>query len=322
MLTNVNKTFLLFKFLAYSTDIVNTTYIKEKITMGLAASQGRYLCLTARNSDLVYEGQQISQQRMALAKETQAVANEYNEAMSNTVMRALLPGQDSQQLTYDLITNQDPLSGLCMRLVDADGRVVIPGEYMEITETIGEGEEQTTTKNIVASSADFVTRYMSDLVDGDTALELSMKPLKDLSEYYNTTFPDTGITTNVIDKSNSNIVKDGEKVTTDPFCTDPKYLQEMLTSGQYFLQQAGPKGAWEDFVWQGSSAISEEYDTSDDAVAEAKYESAMVELQRKDKLLELRLEQVQTEQSAVEKELESVKDIIGKNIENGFKTFA
>ena len=41
--------------------------------MGLAASQGRYLSLTARMSDLVYEGQQISQQRMALAKESSAV---------------------------------------------------------------------------------------------------------------------------------------------------------------------------------------------------------------------------------------------------------
>ncbi|MBQ8887702.1 MAG: hypothetical protein IJY61_08385 [Candidatus Gastranaerophilales bacterium] len=290
--------------------------------MGLAASQGRYLCLTARNSDLVYEGQQISQQRMALAKETQAVANEYNEAMSNTVMRALLPGQESQQLTYDLLTNQDPLTGLCMRVVDLDGNVVIPGEYLEITEVVGEGEEQTKTTSVVTSSSDFVNRYMSDLVDGDTALKLSMKSLTEVSDYYNQTFTDTGITTRVVDKSNSNIVQDGEKVTTDPFCSDPEYLQEMLTTGQYLLQQAGAKGVWEEFVWQGSSAISEEYDTTDDAAAEAKYESAMVELQRKDKLLELRLEQVQTEQSAVEKEMESVKDIIGKNIENGFKTFA
>ena len=68
--------------------------------------------------------------------------------------------------------------------------------------------------------------------------------------------------------------------------------------------------------------ISEEYDKSDDAAAEAAYETAMVELQKKDKLLELRLEQVQTQQQAVEKEMESVKDVIKKNIENGFKTFA
>ena len=54
--------------------------------MGLAASQGRYLCLTARMSDLVFEGQQISQQRMKLAEETQAIADAYNDAMNNTIM--------------------------------------------------------------------------------------------------------------------------------------------------------------------------------------------------------------------------------------------
>ena len=47
----------------------------------------------------------------------------------------------------------------------------------------------------------------------------------------------------------------------------------------------------------------------------------MTAIQKQDKILELRLEQVQTEQSAIEKEIESVKNIIGKNIENSFKTF-
>ena len=48
----------------------------------------------------------------------------------------------------------------------------------------------------------------------------------------------------------------------------------------------------------------------------------MTKIQKQDKLLELRLEQVQTQQSSVEKEMESVKQIIDKNIEDSFKTFA
>lgn len=60
----------------------------------------------------------------------------------------------------------------------------------------------------------------------------------------------------------------------------------------------------------------------DDAAAEAEYEAAMTKIQKQDKLLELRLEQVQTQQSSVEKEMESVKQIIDKNIEDSFKTFA
>ena len=86
--------------------------------MGLAASQGRYLCLTARMNDLVYEGQQISQQRLQLAKETQAVAEAYNKAISNTLLQATIRNDNGeiiqQQLTYDILTSQDPISGLCM----------------------------------------------------------------------------------------------------------------------------------------------------------------------------------------------------------------
>ena len=288
--------------------------------MGLAASQGRYLCLTARNSDLIYEGQQISQQRMALAKETQAVADKYNEAMSNSIMTCVVQGQAAQRLTYDVLTNQDLSEGLGMRLVDANGNVVIPGEYLEITQAATETSPAKTYR--VSSSLDFVNRYMGDL-DGDTKYEYSLKSLSELSSIYNQQYPDTGFTTKFVDKSTVSYVNDGEQVAFDPFITDPEYLQEMLTTGQYFIQQEGPgEGAWEDYVWQGSNFISEEYDRSDDAAAEAEYESAMVELQKKDKLLELRLEQVQTQQQAVEKEMESVKDVIGKNIENGFKTFA
>ena len=288
--------------------------------MGLAASQGRYLCLTARNSDLIYEGQQISQQRMALAQETQAVANAYNEAMSNSIMTCVVQGQPSQRLTFDVLTNQDLTQGLGMRLVDASGNVITPGEYIEITQAATETTEAKTHR--ITSSLDFVNRYMGDL-DGNTQYELSLKSLPELSEYYNTNYPDTGYTTKFVDKSTVSYINEGEKVTHDPFVTDPEYLQEMLTSGQYFIQQEGPTdGSWENYVWQGSSFISEEYDKSDDAVAEAAYETAMLELQKKDKLLELRLEQVQTQQQAVEKEMESVKDVIGKNIENGFKTFA
>ena len=79
--------------------------------MGLAASQGRYLCLTARNSDLVYEGQQISQQRLALTNETQEVADKYNEAMNNKIMQANTADGVTQQLTYDILTSQNPYSG-------------------------------------------------------------------------------------------------------------------------------------------------------------------------------------------------------------------
>jgi len=50
--------------------------------MGMAASQARFLGLTARKSNVEYQGQQVNQQRTALANES---ANLYNQMMELTV---------------------------------------------------------------------------------------------------------------------------------------------------------------------------------------------------------------------------------------------
>ncbi len=47
--------------------------------MGMAASQARFLGLTARKSNVEYQGQQVNQQRTALANES---ANLYNQMMT------------------------------------------------------------------------------------------------------------------------------------------------------------------------------------------------------------------------------------------------
>ena len=299
--------------------------------MGLAASQGRYLCLTARNSDLVYEGQQISQQRLALTNETQQVADKYNEAMNNKIMQANTADGVTQQLTYDILTSQNPYSGLGMRLVDVNGNVVIPGEYIEVSskekQEATDGEEALSnnynSSKKYSSKEEFIQKYFSD-VTGDALTELSSKSLADLCDYYNELYPESELNVVYKDKSNSELVGEGEHVVKDANCMDPIYLQEMLSTGQWLIQQANPneESGWDDITWQGSSLISEVYYAADDAAAEAEYEAAMTKIQKQDKLLELRLEQVQTQQSSVEKEMESVKQIIDKNIEDSFKTFA
>ena len=299
--------------------------------MGLAASQGRYLCLTARNSDLVYEGQQISQQRLALTNETQEVADKYNEAMNNKIMQANTADGVTQQLTYDILTSQNPYSGLGMRLVDVNGNVVIPGEYIEVSskeqQEATDGEESLSenynSPKKYTSKDDFIQKYFSDVTEDDLT-ELRSMSLNDLCNYYNEQNPDSEWNVVYKDKTSSELVGEGEHVVKDANCMDPLYLQEMLTTGQWLLQQANPneESGWDNMTWQGSSLISEVYYTVDDAAAEAEYEAAMTKIQKQDKLLELRLEQVQTQQSSVEKEMESVKQKIEKNIEDSFKTFA
>ncbi len=50
--------------------------------MGMAASQARFLGLTARKTNIEYEGQQINQQRTALGNQT---ANYYNQMLGMSV---------------------------------------------------------------------------------------------------------------------------------------------------------------------------------------------------------------------------------------------
>lgn len=290
--------------------------------MGLAASQGRYLCLTARMSDLVYEGQQLSQQKLALATESQEISKKYNEAMNNMTMQVTTPEGGTQPMTYDILTSQDPFSGLGMRIVDLDGNVVVPAKKESI-EVSSQDEDGNPITSSITSSAEFIKTYMPNL-SSDKENEIAGLDLKGLAEYYNKNFSGSGVSAEYKTNINSSLKSENERFLFDENVSDPNYIQEMLTSGQWLLEQARPNSeeGWDSISWQGSSAITQVYDTTDDAAAEAEYEAAMIDIQKKDKMFDLRLEQVQTEESAVEKELDSVKQVISKNVENGFGTFA
>lgn len=291
--------------------------------MGLAASQGRFLCLTARNNDLVYEGQQISQQRMALADKSKEIANQYNEKMNNKKMQAVVLENGSEivkDLSYDLLVNQTEFSGLGMRIVDQNGNIVIPGDFLEVTTT--EPNKPSETKRYY-STEDFIRANFTDLTD-EEKINISSKPMSELKSYYDSLH---GYTADNSPVRLNPIVGAGERTHIDPDCIkvengQSKYLQEKLISGEWTLEKATSKGTWDSEVWQGSNKIAEVYDTSDDAQAEAEYESEMMALQKRDKVLELRLEEVETEQNAVETEVETIKKVIDKNIEDSFKTFA
>lgn len=289
--------------------------------MGLAASQARYLCLTARMSDLVFEGQQISQQRLQLTRESQEIAAKYSEAMNNTVMQAITPEGGTQQLTYQILTSKDPFTGLSMRLVDENGYVVSPPKTYTMTasSTDDNGDEVTET---FSSSSEFIKKYMNNLGE-DEASELATKNLNELMSYYRENYPDSTLTLSVSDNTVDGIKNDDERYVYDEKCLDPEYLQEMITSGQWTVQQPSmnKEDEWTDFSWQSSTNIQSVSDTTDDAAAEAEYEAELARIQKRDKTLELRLEQIETEEQAVEKELESVKGIVKDNIQQSFQTF-
>ena len=86
--------------------------------------------------------------------------------------------------------------------------------------------------------------------------------------------------------------------------------------------EGGPKFKTESWDNLQSGAITEEYDTTDDARAQAEYDRVQSEIQSKDKKLELELDRLNTEREAITTEMESVKKVIEDNVETSFKTFS
>ncbi len=79
--------------------------------MGLAASQARLLLLTARKSDLELRAQQITNTEMILAMQTEAIAKEYSNKLSNKDLMLItsvgvLNGERTQEVpvSYESLT--------------------------------------------------------------------------------------------------------------------------------------------------------------------------------------------------------------------------
>ena len=116
----------------------------------------------------------------------------------------------------------------------------------------------------------------------------------------------------------------------DPEIDRSDMLQNALTEGIYFIEllkfsdETGEEEpSWEkvDYFNTTETLISEVLDKTDDAAAQAEYDKMQSLFQNKDKSLEMRLKQLESEHTALETEIESVQKVIQNNVETSFKTF-
>lgn len=126
------------------------------------------------------------------------------------------------------------------------------------------------------------------------------------------------------DTSNQNYV-----VIDDSLASDSNWLQFALTNGMVTISQTTLKNdtnstniRWEGIEFTSTSDITEVADDSKIAKAEAEYEKTMQEIQIEDKKLEQQMTKLDTEHSALEKELESIKGVMDKNTERSFAAFS
>ena len=264
--------------------------------MGLSASQGRMLLLTARKSDLEFRAQQISQKRLVLSQQLEDIASDYEDATSDRQMKITLYSTSAdtdggaQKITKEVnLTYSNLISG---SLGATDAIVVsnaneIPGVSFADNGELnmsGDGYE-------VKKGADGKLRVSMEstgavyIVDGNLA---------------------TGST----DSTGS--------------VTGPNYLQDCLRNGKYLIQRfdsSSDEGNWRNISWDATANISDGYYQDNDDSAKAKYDRLQQQIQAQDKKLEMELDNVETQRSAVKTEEESVKKVIDENIEKSFNAF-
>lgn len=111
--------------------------------MGLAASQARFLAITARKMNCEFESMQIAQQKLSVTREQQKAAQEYQDAMTAT---KLVWDADNNcdgtgnvyNLSYDLMMTPSALNEYDAFLVtDTQGRVVLSESMFEAAVNAG-----------------------------------------------------------------------------------------------------------------------------------------------------------------------------------------
>lgn len=266
--------------------------------MGLASSQARMLLLTARKSDLEYRAQMISQRKINLAMQTQELATQYSQSMSNRVMK--------------------------FNYANVDG----VAQY-----------EKLSYAGITANNADYVGDYLVKTATGKYAVTDEIDALKVAEKVYNASGTREVDLSSMTAEEKNQLLTDFQKeygqFAVISALDNADYFQDALRNGGLYLykneQTTGTDEegntinittGYNSVSWSSCGCIADSLDTEDDAQAEAEYESKTLVLANQDKMLDLELNQIETQHKAIETEYDSVKKVIEKNIEVSYKIFA
>ncbi|MBR1461713.1 hypothetical protein IJ596_08820 [bacterium] len=369
--------------------------------MGMSATQARFLCLTARKSNVEFEGQQINQQRTTLSNES---ANYYSELCSMTVPTP--PSVDDYtKVTYtfndgamtNTITSMIALTGANAGKYSIsylkqwqDDYAIVPAASSLVSATVDRTTVPITISASIGASklrpiqtvfnggaepdatdvAEFKTNYGTDEYIKTLSDEQIMDLLREEKYYYELLNNEKLNPTSAAKGSEGWMVRyvkdlstgaykpsfypiqefnDNNKYgTTGDFYSiscftlgsatqteqvfDRKGKVEKDTAGRYVsIVLENPDGTEETFALTTNTTTDEEaYNDAMNKYAfdQAQYDkkiqdiNAQLEIvQQQDKKLELNLKQLDTEENAINIEMEAVKKVIQKNVESSFKTF-
>lgn len=323
--------------------------------MGLAASQARYLGLTARKSNIEYEGQQVNQQRTALAEEVNSL---YSKLLSVDVPVA--PNTtDYYETNYSYeLTGTDGY----------DGDYLIKNYYKNDDGSYYLNTERTYNKNVstktILTNSNISTtvdeegnvKYTLNTPDGSYDLIANAKNSESMISLINATegseviapgtelyyYQDTEGLTHYVDPA---LVYDGNKNVSSYISDNKEFTESVIfpsaqveldSNGRFKSIYATDPNTGETIFNSTDVDTTRTYNTEgyeaalrDYTMSKDEYDKEIADLnaqteslQQEDKVLELRLNQIDTEQNELQTELDAVKSVLDKNIENTFNTFS
>lgn len=344
--------------------------------MGMAASQARYLSLTARKTNVEYEGQQVNQERTALANQS---AGLFNQMLSLDVPTPPSASDFSktQYVFVDNSTSQSYTIDSIYKNPVADEN----GDYKYTISAYKKSTEIISNRTEIKSSGTGTNRYTiaeDSQNPGVYTIQIGNNTAKTLIKPQQYT-----ALTSKFQQADNKTNEGGDGI------TDESYFFKFVDGNtEYYIPAAGADESFEDLMARGMASGSlamysaegsarSDYNTYNDAVLEpagdgtgrfksvtftnengdlitcsltqqtiqddeaydaametysakkAIYEKTVSDInaqttiiQQQDKTLELHLDQLDTEQQAIQTEMDAVKKVIDKNIEETFKTFA
>lgn len=274
--------------------------------MGLSASQARLMSLTSRMSDLELRAQQISNSKVRLADMAEEASQAYSAALDKQILRVFSGLQSDGTSSYieanaaNLTTYNSALDK--QRFIkNSNGQVLV----------------STAVKTAFDANSGSVTGFITALRTAGVMTDTAAAQDSGQVSYYTNLF-------NEINQDNKGCFTAGS---SDNF-NSAEWLQAQVDAGNLFLyvydKDGGTQGTG-DFVnvsWNsGDASLQEKTDETDRAKAEAEYETTMASIKTKDERFDLQLKEIDTEHTAVQTEMESIKKVIGKNIERSMKVF-
>lgn len=297
--------------------------------MGMAASQARFLQLTARRTNIEYQGQQINQQRLALANASAGLF----EKMLN--LETPVPPSSQDDKYYKQGYNfTDVNDGIQKNITWTTGEIDTSDLEATYTVTNAAGVATTVTVASIGDLADPTDPEMQKLTNaiGNTLSS------DQLALGYTQVIRNVQITHNVYDPDGNYTQVKKEAPALLQFDNLNRLLNATLLDKPALDMQdtaslnskAQHIGGGESLTYSGVfDEVSYQNDVNKYEFQKASYDYQIEQInqqtkqiQQQDKSLELKMKQLDTEHNAVQTEMEAVQKVIQKNIEGSFKTFA